>query len=66
MERDYEDESLYNENFTVQHQRPITISRRIERAVRMNVTAKWASVPFQVECSTLIGRDPSRYCALIG
>ena len=60
-------EGYNKDNFTVLHQRPITISRRIERAVGMNVTDKWAGVPYQgTEWSTLIGPDPSRYSALIG
>ena len=30
------------------HPRPINLARRIERAVRMNVTDKYSSVPYQV------------------
>ena len=66
IDKDYEDESLYNQNFTLRYQRPDRISRRLERAVRMNVTAKWASVPYQVTSYGLGGmcedhNDPYGY-----
>ena len=66
MDTDYEDESLYNNNFTIKHHRPIRISRGIERAVGMNVTAKWASVAYQVTSYGLGGlcedhNDPYGY-----
>ena len=62
----YDDDTLYNRNSTIRHHRPIRISRRIERAVRMNVTAKWASVPYQVTSYGLGGlcedhNDPYGY-----
>ena len=48
-ERSYLDlEDPYNTSNTVYHPRPIRLARRIERAVAMNVTKRWASVPYQV------------------
>ena len=53
QEGEDETQEGYNrDNFTILHQRPIRISRRIERAVGMNLTDKWASVPYQAGFST--------------
>ena len=50
-------------NFTVLHPRAIDIARRIERAVAMNVTDKWASVPYQVT-SYGMGKTENMICTL--
>ena len=43
-------EGGYNrDKFTVLHQRPVRMSRRIERAVGMNVTDRWAAAPYQAD-----------------
>lgn len=48
-ERVYDNKSdVYDKSHTVPHPRPINLARRIERAVRMNVTDKYSSVPYQV------------------
>ena len=66
VETEYEDMEVYSRNVTFHHQRPVRISRRIERAVGMNVTDKWASVPYQVTSYGLGGlcedhNDPYGY-----
>ena len=49
VETEYEDMEVYSRNVTFHHQRPVRISRRIERAVGMNVTDRWAAAPYQAD-----------------
>ena len=62
----YEDLEFYNRNATIRHHRAVRISRRLERAVGLNVTDKWASTPYQVTSYGLGGlcedhNDPYGY-----
>ena len=45
----HQQENIYSRSsFTINHPRALNISRRIERAVAMNVTDRWASQPYQI------------------